>query len=151
MLTEAHVTVHLKCSEDDKCSRSIVDRFRRVHHTTSTFLSCPFVSVQIVKLLLGENSKAAEGAACSSVILQQLCPLYLGMAALNIWSWGMGSEIRPKVSHQKPIGVGQLLACVLARKLQQYCPPCASPCVPLPLNVEPTASAIVIFSQGADT
>ncbi|CAM9427693.1 unnamed protein product [Ectocarpus sp. 6 AP-2014] len=58
----------------------------------------PGFQKMVVKLLLGENSKAGEGAACSGVILQQLCPLYLGMAALNIWSWGMGSEIRPKVA-----------------------------------------------------
>lgn len=155
MLTEAYVllvpllSLLTSAFGGLKCTRSIVDRFQRVAFPMCSplkYLFCLFVSVQIVKLLLGENSKAAEGAACSGVILQQLCPLYLGMAALNIWSWRMGSEIRPKVNHQSPIGVSKSRACVHARMLQ-YCPPCASPFVLLPFTVEATASAIMIFSQ----
>lgn len=56
----------------------------------------PLTSGQVLKLIFKGNIKGTDPAACK-VLMELLCPLFLGMAALNIWSWNMGSKMRPKV------------------------------------------------------
>eukprot|EP00752_Nemacystus_decipiens_P005498 g4977.t1 len=57
----------------------------------------------LFKQLFGESTKGADAVACK-VLMELLCPLQLGLAAINICSWQMGSTMRPKV------GLGNIFA-----------------------------------------
>ncbi|CAN0336285.1 unnamed protein product [Pylaiella littoralis] len=57
----------------------------------------PGFQTMMFELLFGGNTRGADRIACK-VLMELLCPLFLGMAFLNICSWTMGSTMRPKVA-----------------------------------------------------